>query len=106
MKHREYTDRQEQLAAVAKAMGHPARVAVLEFLATEQDSCYFGALEEVVPLSKATLSQHLAELKDSGLITGEAEGTKMRYSINRETWQASQKLLGDFFANIMYKRVY
>ena len=106
MKQREFTDQQRQLAVVTKALSHPARVAVLEFLATEQDSCYFGILEEMIPLSKATLSQHLAELKEAGFLTGEPEGTKVRYSINREMWQASQKLLGDFFANIMYKRIH
>lgn len=106
MNTKEFTPLQMQLASVTKAMGHPARMAVLEFLANEQDGCYFGALEQLIPLSKATISQHLSELKDAGLINGEAEGTKMRYSINRENWQTSQKILGDFFANITYKRVY
>jgi len=106
MKDKEFTRHQVQLAQITKAMGHPARMAILEFLATGQDSCYFGTFEKLIPLSKATISQHLTELKNAGLITGEAQGTKMSYSINRENWQSAQKLLGDFFSNIMYKRIY
>ena len=70
MENKEYTTRQEQLARFAKAMGHPARVAILEFLAG-QSCCFFGDIHEVLPISKATVSQHLKELKDAGLIQGE-----------------------------------
>ena len=106
MTDKEFTAKHKQIAAVGKALGHPARIAILEFLATRQDTAYFGTLEGIIPLSKATISQHLDELKDAGLINGEPEGTRMKYSINREVWQASQKLLGDFFADITYKRIY
>ena len=65
-----YTANQEQLARFAKAIGHPARVAILEFLA-RQSVCYFGDIHEELPIAKATVSQHLKELKDAGLIQGE-----------------------------------
>ena len=72
VKTKQYTEKQEQLARFAKAMGHPARIAILSFLA-KQDSCYFGDIHEELPIAKATVSQHLKELKDAGLIQGEIE---------------------------------
>ena len=82
METKEYTTDQEQLARFAKAMGHPARIAILNFLA-KQNCCFFGDIHEVLPISKATVSQHLKELKDSGLIQGSIEPPKVRYCINR-----------------------
>ena len=64
VKTKQYTEKQEQLARFAKAMGHPARIAILSFLA-KQDSCYFGDIHEELPIAKATVSQHLKELKDA-----------------------------------------
>ena len=72
MTKREYTDLQEKTARFAKALGHPARIAILEFLAG-RDTCYFGAIHEELPIAKATVSQHLKELKAAGLIQGEVE---------------------------------
>ena len=86
VKTKQYTEKQEQLARFAKAMGHPARIAILSFLA-KQDSCYFGDIHEELPIAKATVSQHLKELKDAGLIQGEIEAPKVRYCINRENWE-------------------
>lgn len=93
---RSYTDRQARLARYAKALGHPARVAILRFLA-EQESCFFGDIHEVLPISKATVSQHLKELKEAGLIQGEILPPKVRYCINRENWAEARALFGDFF---------
>ena len=62
MKDKPYTVEQEQIARFAKAMGHPARMAILAFLAN-QESCFFGDIHEVLPIAKATVSQHLKELK-------------------------------------------
>ena len=67
MKDKPYTVEQEQIARFAKAMGHPARMAILAFLAN-QESCFFGDIHEVLPIAKATVSQHLKELKEAGLI--------------------------------------
>lgn len=99
----DYTTQQEQLARFAKALGHPARVAVMEFLA-KQENCYFGDLHEVLPLSKATVSQHLKELKEAGLIQGEIEMPKVKYCINRTNWVIAKDLFGNFFADCSCKK--
>ena len=91
MPSKEYTERQEQLARIAKAMGHPARIAILQFLA-ERNTCYFGDIHEELPIAKATVSQHLKELKDAGLIQGEVETPKVKYCINAENWKLARKL--------------
>ena len=66
-------------------MGHPTRIAILEFL-LKQENCYFGDIHEELPIAKATVSQHLKELKDSGLIQGEVETPKVKYCINKDNW--------------------
>ena len=96
METKEYTTDQEQLARFAKAMGHPARIAKLNFLA-KQNCCFFGDIHEVLPISKATVSQHLKELKDSGLIQGSIEPPKVRYCINRENWAIAKNLFVRLF---------
>lgn len=93
-----YTDPEEQIARFAKAMGHPARMAILHFLAS-QDSCFFGAIHEVLPISKATVSQHLKELKQAGLIQGEIEAPKVRYCIDRANWAVARELFAGFFGD-------
>ncbi len=96
MTTKEYTAEQERLARFAKAMGHPARIAILEFLAA-QECCFFGDIHEVLPISKATVSQHLSELRDAGLIQGTIEPPKVRYCINRENWATARRLFAGFF---------
>ena len=96
MANKNYSIRQEQLARFAKAMGHPARIAILQFLA-RQETCYFGDIHEELPIAKATVSQHLKELKEAGLIQGEVEPPKVKYCINRDNWQLAKELLGGFF---------
>lgn len=95
---REYTADNEQLARFAKALGHPARITIMEFLAG-QESCFFGDIHDELPIAKATVSQHLKELKDAGLIQGEIEPPKVRYCVNRENWRLAKSLFCDFFAN-------
>ena len=77
-KTKDYTDEQERIARYAKAMGHPARMAILQFLAG-RETCFFGDIHEELPIAKATVSQHLKELKEAGLIQGEIEAPKVRY---------------------------
>ena len=96
MANKDYSVKQEQVARFAKAMGHPARIAILQFLA-KQTTCYFGDIHEELPIAKATVSQHLKELKDAGLIQGEVETPKVRYCINRENWQLAKSLFSEFF---------
>lgn len=85
------TAQQRKLARYAKAMGHPVRVYVLELL-SKQACCYSGDLTEILPIAKSTLSQHLKELKNAGLICGEIEAPKIRYCIDRENWEEAKML--------------
>ena len=98
-----YTEKQEKLARFAKALGHPARIAVMQFLA-RQEECYFGDIHEELPIAKATVSQHLSELKDAGLIQGTIEMPKVKYCINRENWQLAQELFKEFFDKASCKK--
>lgn len=98
-----YTVNQERIARYAKALGHPTRIAIMCFLA-KQEQCYFGDIHEELPIAKATVSQHLAELKDAGLIQGEVETPKVRYCINREAWEEARLLFGEFFSQSVCKK--
>lgn len=86
-----FTEEQKKIARYAKAMGHPVRMYVLELL-SKQSCCYSGDLSEILPIAKSTLSQHLKELKEAGLIQGEIEAPKVRYCLNRENWKEAKKL--------------
>lgn len=92
----EITPGQERMARIAKALGHPTRVAIMSFLARQKE-CFFGEIHEVLNVSKATVSQHLSELKEAGLIQGTIEPPKVRYCINNENWEEAKKLFLDFF---------
>lgn len=85
------TEEQKTIARFAKAMGHPIRLYVLELL-SKQNCCYSGDLTEVLPIAKSTLSQHLKELKDAGLIQGEIEAPKIKYCLNQENWKLAKQL--------------
>ena len=90
------TGEQKKIARYAKAMGHPIRMYVLELL-SRQSCCYSGDLTEELPIAKSTLSQHLKELKEAGLIQGEIEAPKIRYCLNRENWKEAKKLFKGIF---------
>ena len=90
------SDRQNRIARYAKAMGHPIRMYVLELL-SKQICCYSGDLTDDLPIAKSTLSQHLKELKDAGLIQGEIEAPRIRYCINRKNWEEAKELFVYFF---------
>lgn len=102
MNSKKYTIDNEQLARFAKAMGHPARITILEYLAS-LDCCYFGDIHNELPIAKATVSQHLKELKAAGLIQGEIETPKVKYCINRENWEKAQAYFAEFFESIKVK---
>ncbi len=72
-------------------MGHPTRIAILIFLA-QRNECFFGDIHEVLPIAKATVSQHLSELKEAGLIQGTIEPPKVKYCINPENWELAKRL--------------
>ena len=90
-----YSDNQIKLARFAKAMGHPARIKILEILSS-QDCCYSGNIAEEIPIALSTLSQHLKELKASGLIQGEINPPRIKYCINKENWKQAKLLFDDF----------
>ena len=89
------TDKEKRIARYAKAMGHPIRMYVLELL-SKQSCCYSGDLTDELPIAKSTLSQHLKELKNAGLIQGEIESPKIKYCINKENWAEAQELFKAF----------
>jgi ArsR family transcriptional regulator, arsenate/arsenite/antimonite-responsive transcriptional repressor len=91
-----YTEQQTRLARIAKAMGHPARIMILELL-SEQNCCYSGDMAEELPIARSTLSQHLKELKDAGLIQGELNPPRIKYCINLENWELARSLYNDLF---------
>jgi DNA-binding transcriptional ArsR family regulator len=90
-----FTTAQNELAILAKALGHPARIAIIEYL-MKIDSCICGDIVNELPLAQPTVSQHLKELKNAGLIKGTIEGTSICYCIN----EAGFEKLKDFFQNI------
>ncbi|WP_291528647.1 ArsR/SmtB family transcription factor [Bacteroides sp. UBA939] len=100
---KKYTEQEEQLARFGKAMGHPARIAILKFLAA-QNCCFFGDIHNELPIAKATVSQHLSELKDAGLIQGEIFPPKVKYCINPENWELAKKLLNDFMCSYTFRK--
>lgn len=89
------TPQHQALAHLAKALGHPVRIYVLELL-SRQSCCYSGDLSELLPIAKSTLSQHLKELKKANLIQGEIEPPKIKYCLNRETWEKAHRLLRNY----------
>lgn len=94
-----FTKEQNELAILAKAFAHPARVAILQYL-LETNKCINGELVHELGLAQATISQHLRELKNAGLIQGNIEGASMSYCINPEKWNNVQKLFNTMFDKI------
>ena len=84
-KTKQFTETQNRKAELYKALGHPARIAIIEFLIT-QDSCVCGDIVDELPLSQSTISQHLAALKNAGIIKGDIEGVKTCYCIDDKVW--------------------
>jgi len=92
----EYSQDTEEMARYAKALAHPARIIILKHLSSN-NSCFTGDLLEVLPLAQSTISQHLKELKDAGLIQGEVNPPKVRYCIDEENWKKARKLFDNIF---------
>lgn len=84
-----------KMARFAKALGHPARIAILKHLAL-LDNCCFNEISREIPLADSTVSQHLTELKNAGLIQGSIEPPNVKYCINYENWEHLRKVLRDF----------
>lgn len=95
-KTEEFTVKDNKIARYAKAFGHPARVAILRLLIQKQ-ACICGDIVEELPLSQSTVSQHLKELKEAGLIKGDIEGAKVCYCIDEKEWAIAKKYLDELF---------
>ena len=93
-----FTEKQNDIALMAKAMGHPARIAIIEFL-LKADTCICNDIVSELPLAQATISQHLKALKNAGLIKGNIEGNSICYCINEKNMIKLQS----YFANINFK---
>lgn len=94
-KFEDFTGKQIKLARYAKALSHPVRVYIMEFLA-KQTCCYSGDLAETLPIARSTLSQHLKELKEAGFIQGSIESPKIRYCLEADSWNEAKKLFSEF----------
>ena len=91
-----FSQNQNELANLARALGHPARVAIIEYLVSS-DKCVCGDIVDVIPLAQATVSQHLKELKMAGLIKGNIEGNAVCYCIDQENWAQFKDMLDVIF---------
>jgi ArsR family transcriptional regulator, arsenate/arsenite/antimonite-responsive transcriptional repressor len=97
-KEKPITDNQEKLARYGKALSNPTRVFILEYLAKNLNKCcYSGDMAEILPIARSTLSEHLKELKNVGLIQGEINPPYIRYCINRENWEEARLLFTKLF---------
>ena len=94
-----FTQRQNEIANVMKALGHPARVAIIDYLLSV-DSCICGDIVNELPLAQPTVSQHLKELKNAGLIKGNIEGNAICYCIDDATFSKFNQLLSDVFKKV------
>ncbi len=99
-----FTDHQNRLAAYFKALAHPARIAILQVL-IEKNACICGDIVDELPLAQATVSQHLRELKQAGIIKGTIEGTSICYCVDETAWQEIHTAFGDFFRSLGSKTV-
>ncbi|MDQ0478139.1 metalloregulator ArsR/SmtB family transcription factor [Chryseobacterium gotjawalense] len=94
-----FTDEQNEMAVLLKAMAHPARIAIIDYLLST-DTCICNDIVDVLPLAQATVSQHLKELKNAGIIQGTIEGASIKYCINKETIHQFQTFIDHIFHKI------
>lgn len=94
-----FTKQQNEIASMAKAIAHPARIAILQYL-VKKNACVCGDLVEELGLAQATTSQHLRELKNAGIIQGAIEGVSVCYCINPKIWKQYKELFNSFFKDV------
>jgi len=97
-----FTTQQNKLAAMAKAIAHPARIAILQYL-VKTNACVCGDIVDELGLAQATTSQHLKELKQAGIIQGTVEGVNVCYCIDPKVWQEYKALFTSFFGDVDLK---
>ncbi|MCF8244991.1 MAG: metalloregulator ArsR/SmtB family transcription factor [Saprospiraceae bacterium] len=95
-KTKNFTREQNELAAIAKVLAHPARIAILEHL-LKVDQCIGGEIVEEIPLAQPTISRHLKELKSIGIIKGDTEGNRVNYCIDAARWKEVQAMMNGLF---------
>lgn len=96
-----FTKQQNEIANMAKALAHPARIAILQYL-VKKNACVCGDLVDELGLAQATTSQHLKELKNAGIIQGTIEGVSVCYCINPKTWKQYKALFNLFFKEVQF----
>ena len=97
-KEKYLSDNQEKIARFGKALSNPIRVFILDYLSNNLNkACYSGDMAEILPIARSTLSEHLKELKNAGLIQGEINPPYIRYCINPENWEEARLLFAGFF---------
>jgi ArsR family transcriptional regulator len=97
-KEKPFTDYQEKIARYGKALSNPTRVFILDYLSNNLNkACYSGDMAEILPIARSTLSEHLKELKEAGLIQGEINPPYIKYCINPEHWEEAKLLFTKFF---------
>jgi predicted transcriptional regulator len=101
-KKEEFEKKEQELAEFAKALSHPARIAILKVLA-QKNECICGEIVEVLPLAQSTVSQHLKELKNAGLIQGTLDGPRSCYCINWKAFEKFSNDIGSLFLNLKTK---
>lgn len=101
-KTEEFTVKDNKIARYAKALAHPARIAILQLLIKKQ-ACICGDIVDELPLSQSTVSQHLKELKDAGLIKGDIDGARICYCIDEAEWNLAKEYLNGLFASYTAK---
>ena len=102
-KKEEFTKKEQELADFAKALAHPARIAILKVLA-QKNECICGEIVEVLPLAQSTVSQHLKELKNAGLITGSVDGPRSCYCIDWKAFEKFNSAFNGLFENLKIKQ--
>jgi DNA-binding transcriptional ArsR family regulator len=101
-KTEEFSVKDNKIARYARALSSPARIAILQLLIKKQ-SCICGVIVDELPLSQSTVSQHLKELKEAGLINGDIEGAKVCYCIDEKEWETAKSYLSGFFSSYEHK---
>lgn len=98
----DFTLRENRIARYARALAHPARVAILRILLRQQ-ACICGEIVDILPLSQSTVSQHLKELKEAGLIQGDVDGVRVCYCINEAAWKEAKEAFAELFGSYSLK---
>ena len=97
-KHDEFSVKNNRISQYAKALSHPARIAILNFL-IKKNACFCGEIVDELPLSQSTVSQHLKALKEAGFIKGDISGASVCYCIDKKVWKAAGEQLANFFTS-------